>query len=137
MWLEACAVDDVAPGGVLFVHSGEREILVCNVGGDFYAVGRRCGHAHAPLERGSLDGPYLTCPVHYVQFDVRTGEALNGPVPRRSPGPAALGAQQRSGVQSPRTGHEEATHDLPTYPVRVRDGMVEVEADRAGAAPAG
>lgn len=129
MWFEACAVDDVAPGGVVYVRSGEREILVCNVDGDLYAVGRRCGHVHAPLERGSLDGPYLTCPVHYVQFDVRTGEALNGPVPRRSPEPPAPEAQQRSGVQSTLTGHEEAVHDLPTYAVRVRDGMVEVEVE--------
>jgi nitrite reductase/ring-hydroxylating ferredoxin subunit len=35
----------------------------------------------APLEMGTLDGHYVTCPMHHVQFDVRTGEALNRPVP--------------------------------------------------------
>lgn len=58
-----------------------REIVVCNVGGTYYAVDRRCGHMNAPLELGTLDGTYLTCPMHCAQFDVSTGEAISGPVP--------------------------------------------------------
>lgn len=118
MWSQACAAADVAPGGVLYVDIGGTEVLVCNVSGTLHAVGRRCGHVHAPLERGPLDGPYLTCPVHCVQFDVRTGEALNPPV---------LGA--KGGERKPQDDHVE---DLPTYQARVRDGMVEVEVPSAG-----
>ena len=113
MWLEACAADDVVPGGISYLRLGETEVLVCNVDGDFHAVGRRCGHVHAPLERGTLDGAYLTCPVHFVQFDVRTGEALSKPVSRR-----------HAAARKPDDDH---VHDLPKYAARVREGVVEVE----------
>ena len=57
------------------------EIVLCNCGGKYYAIQRRCGHMNAPLEKGTLDGTYLTCPMHCVQFDVTNGEVLSGPVP--------------------------------------------------------
>jgi nitrite reductase/ring-hydroxylating ferredoxin subunit len=58
-----------------------RELVICNCGGSFYAIDRRCGHMNAPLEMGTLDGTILTCAMHCAQFDVTTGEALSGPVP--------------------------------------------------------
>ncbi len=73
--------DDVAPGGMKAVEVNGREIVVCNCGGSFYAVDRRCGHMNSPLDMGTLDGAVLTCPMHCARFDVTTGEALAGPVP--------------------------------------------------------
>jgi phytoene dehydrogenase-like protein len=46
-----------------------------------HAVDRRCGHMNGPLEMGALDGTILTCPMHHVQFDVTSGQALNHPIP--------------------------------------------------------
>jgi nitrite reductase/ring-hydroxylating ferredoxin subunit len=57
------------------------EIVICNNGGKYYAIQRRCGHMNAPLDMGTLDGIYLTCPMHCAQFDITNGEALSGPVP--------------------------------------------------------
>ena len=57
------------------------EIVICNCGGIYYAIQRRCGHMDAPLDIGTLDGIYLTCPMHCAQFDITNGEALSGPVP--------------------------------------------------------
>ena len=39
-----------------------------------------CGHKNAPLSRGKLDGYLIECPLHFAQFDVRTGHLVNGPV---------------------------------------------------------
>ena len=64
-----------------FVRAGGREIVVCNCDGQLFAIDRRCGHMSGPLELGTLDGKIVTCPMHQVQFDVATGEALNLPVP--------------------------------------------------------
>ncbi|HNX73549.1 MAG TPA: Rieske 2Fe-2S domain-containing protein [Spirochaetales bacterium] len=58
-----------------------KELLICNAGGTFYALDRRCTHKNAAMEKGTLDGTILTCPAHCAQFDVRTGEALSNPVP--------------------------------------------------------
>lgn len=81
MRVEVARAGELAPGGMKVVTVGDREIVVCNCDGRYYAVDRRCGHMNGPLEMGSLDGTILTCPMHHVQFDVTTGAALNHPVP--------------------------------------------------------
>jgi nitrite reductase/ring-hydroxylating ferredoxin subunit len=72
---------EIASGGMKAVEIDGRQIVICNVGGTFHAIDRRCGHMNAPLERGTLEGSILTCAMHCAQFDVTTGEPLAGPVP--------------------------------------------------------
>ena len=59
--------------------NGERRVLA-NVEGVFYAISDVCGHRNAPLSRGRLQGYVIECPLHFAQFDVRTGELVSGPV---------------------------------------------------------
>ena len=71
---------DLLPGQMKWVAvDGERRVLA-NVEGTFYAISDVCGHRNAPLSRGKLDGYLIECPLHFAQFDVRTGELVNGPV---------------------------------------------------------
>ena len=71
---------ELSPGRMKWVAvNGERRVLA-NVEGTFYAISDVCGHRNAPLSRGRLDGYLIECPLHYAQFDVRTGELVNGPV---------------------------------------------------------
>ena len=73
-------ISDLSPGQMKWVAvNGERRVLA-NVEGKFYAISDVCGHRNAPLSRGKLDGYLIECPLHYAQFDVRTGELVNGPV---------------------------------------------------------
>jgi nitrite reductase/ring-hydroxylating ferredoxin subunit len=81
MLVEVAKAGEIASGGLKFVKAGGQEIVVCNCDGRYYAVDRRCGHMNGPLEMGALDGTILTCPMHHVQFDVTTGQALNHPIP--------------------------------------------------------
>jgi nitrite reductase/ring-hydroxylating ferredoxin subunit len=116
MFIKAIASGEIAPGGMKAVTLNGREIVLCNYEGTFYAVERACGHAKARLERGALTGWILTCPLHYAQFDIRSGEALSGPVPKapesRHADPAAPALK---------------TAGLRTWLVRVEDGSVFVE----------
>jgi len=80
-FIKAISTGDIAPGGMKAVVLEGNEIVICNSGGKFYAIQRRCGHMNAPLDMGTLDGIYLTCPMHCAQFDITNGEALSGPVP--------------------------------------------------------
>ena len=80
-FVKAIKAAEVSKGGMKAVELSGRELVICNCGGRFYAVDRRCGHMNAPLEMGTLDGSILTCAMHCAQFDVTTGEALSGPVP--------------------------------------------------------
>jgi nitrite reductase/ring-hydroxylating ferredoxin subunit len=53
---------------------------VGNAGGSDFAVSRRCRHQLADLSRGSVDEQgCLVCPWHGSQYDVRTGEMVQGP----------------------------------------------------------
>ncbi|MBI4287475.1 MAG: Rieske 2Fe-2S domain-containing protein [Chloroflexi bacterium] len=81
MLVKLAEVGEIAPGGMKLVEAGGEEIVLCNCGGKYFALARRCGHMNSPLEMGSLDGTILTCPMHHVQFNVTTGEALNYPIP--------------------------------------------------------
>jgi nitrite reductase/ring-hydroxylating ferredoxin subunit len=80
-FIKALRTDEIAPGGMKPVELEGNEIIICNCGGNYYAVQQRCGHMNAPLDMGTLDSTYLTCPMHCVQFDVTNGEALSSPVP--------------------------------------------------------
>jgi 3-phenylpropionate/trans-cinnamate dioxygenase ferredoxin subunit len=55
------------------------EVLLCNVGGEIYAVEDICTHDGGALDQGQLDGARIECPRHGATFDVRTGEALTLP----------------------------------------------------------
>jgi 3-phenylpropionate/trans-cinnamate dioxygenase ferredoxin component len=73
-------VDELSPGHMKWVAvNGDRRVLA-NVDGMFYAISDVCGHRNAPLSRGKLQGYVIECPLHFAQFDIRTGELISGPV---------------------------------------------------------
>jgi len=75
-------VSDLAPGGMRAVRHGGVALLLCNVGGEIYAVENVCSHAAVPLDEGELQGCELECRYHGAVFDVRTGAALARPALR-------------------------------------------------------
>ena len=71
---------ELAPGQMKWVAVNGERLVLANVEGTYYAINDVCGHRNAPLSRGKLDGYLIECPLHFAQFDVRTGELVNGPV---------------------------------------------------------
>jgi 3-phenylpropionate/trans-cinnamate dioxygenase ferredoxin subunit len=55
------------------------EILIINIGNNFYAIENCCTHRKGDLSKGSLESHFLTCPVHGSKFDVTTGKNVKGP----------------------------------------------------------
>jgi nitrite reductase/ring-hydroxylating ferredoxin subunit len=70
---------ELSPGAMKWVALDRERVLIANVGGVFYALRDACGHRQAPLSKGTLDGHVIECPLHFAQFDVRTGKLLSGP----------------------------------------------------------
>ena len=85
-----------------FVVDG-REIVICHTRDGVFALDNICTHAHARLCEGRLRATRLVCPLHGASFDIRDGRVLGAP----------------------------AVVPLPTYPVRVVDGTIEVSLTRA------
>jgi len=124
-YVPAIRAAEIAPGGMLPVTLEGREIVVCHCeDGTFYAVARRCGHMNAPLDKGTLEGTILTCPLHCARFDVTTGAVLGGPLPTYTGNDPALPRV------APRLKNEAGlmahihTEPIATYATRLEDGWV-------------
>jgi len=95
---------DIAPaselpnGERLFLEVGGRAIVIFNIAGQIFAIGDICTHDDGPLGDGDLEGYNIVCPRHGAEFDVRTGKVMQMP----------------------------AVVDVPAYPVKVVDGMIQV-----------
>ena len=83
--------------GPLRLETAGCAVLLALVDGDVHAVEDACRHRGTALSGGLLRDGVVTCPAHLWQYDVRTG--------RR---------------------HDTAGEPLPTYPVEVVDGKVQV-----------
>ena len=73
------ALSEIAPGTTKRVVAGGNELLLCNAGGNVYAIEDVCTHDGGPLDQGELEGETVVCPRHGATFDVRTGDALTLP----------------------------------------------------------
>jgi len=79
-FVAVAGVSELAPGEMKFAAVDRERIVLANVEGSFYALRDVCGHRNAPLSRGRLDGCVIECPLHFAQFDIRTGKLIDGPV---------------------------------------------------------
>jgi 3-phenylpropionate/trans-cinnamate dioxygenase ferredoxin component len=67
---------DVPIGKMKKVNVDNKDILIANVNGVFYALNNRCPHMGGSLADGNLEGDVVTCPRHSSQFNVKTGTAV-------------------------------------------------------------
>jgi len=97
-YLEIAPESELPNGERMFVDIGDTPIVIFNIAGTLYAIGDVCTHDDGPLGDGDVDGFNVVCPRHGAEFDVRTGKVTSMP----------------------------AVVDIPAYPVRVVDGMIEL-----------
>ena len=92
-----CRASELEPGSARLVLIDGKEIALFFLDGEYHAMEDHCLHAGGPLHEGELDGRIVICPWHHWRFDLRDGSCnLNPKV------------------------------NLETYPVRVRDGFIEI-----------
>ena len=77
-----CVADksDIGMGKMKKVALANREILIVNVNGAYYAVDNMCTHFGGDLSEGVLEGNIVTCPNHQATFDVTNGKVVSPPV---------------------------------------------------------
>lgn len=75
-WLSACSAGELQPGDRREVTLPDGKlILLVRTSEEIFACCADCPHQDTPLIDAPLDGTLLTCPVHFWQWDLRTGEA--------------------------------------------------------------
>ncbi len=89
---------ELLPGERLYVTIDDAQLIVFNIAGMLYAIGDVCSHDGNLLDDAPVEGNVIVCPRHGARFDIRNGKAVALP----------------------------AVVDIPAYPVRVRDGQIEV-----------
>jgi 3-phenylpropionate/trans-cinnamate dioxygenase ferredoxin subunit len=101
-FVDVCALSAVPENASVPFEANGRRLLLCNSGGEIFAIADRCTHAAWDLAGAELRAGEIVCALHGARFDVRTGEATARP----------------------------ASKPIDTYAVRVREGRVQVRVPR-------
>ena len=97
-YFEIAPASELPNGERLFVEIEGKPIVIFNIAGKYFSIGDVCSHDDGPVGEGDIEGYNITCPRHGAEFDIRTGKVMQMP----------------------------AVVDIPAYPVRVVDGMIQV-----------
>ena len=97
-FVDIAPLSELPTGERLFLEVEGTAIVIFNIAGQLFAIGDICTHDDGPLGDGDLEGFNIVCPRHGGEFDVQTGKAVQLP----------------------------AVVDIPAYPVKVVDGMIQV-----------
>lgn len=73
-WTYIMQQSALPPGEMQRHEGGPEPVMVCNVGGEFFAVQDTCTHGQWALSDGYLDGDVIECSLHFGKFCVRTGK---------------------------------------------------------------
>jgi 3-phenylpropionate/trans-cinnamate dioxygenase ferredoxin component len=97
-WVDVAAENEIPPGAWRTIDVDGTDVAVFNLDGAYYAIEDVCTHDGGVLTGGEVDGDVIVCPRHGARFSIRTGEVLAPP----------------------------AYEDVPTFPVRIEGGIVQV-----------
>lgn len=99
-WHNVIAVDKLAQGERAFLDLDDgTRVAVFNLNGDYAAIESMCTHAMFELDDAPVEGDKIICPLHGAQFCLRTGKVCTPP----------------------------AYEDLKTFPVRIVEGMIQIQ----------
>ena len=79
-WTRVCGSDDIGVGArrEAMLDNGQL-VLVVRTADFLRACPADCPHQETPLlDEGIIEGNILTCPTHFWQWDLATGEPLGG-----------------------------------------------------------
>jgi nitrite reductase/ring-hydroxylating ferredoxin subunit len=106
-WHKTGVAYDAFPAGAMReVNLGGTPVLLVRLASDVRATDAICTHEGGILAEGRLSGDKIVCPEHSATFDALTGRVVADP-----------DGEPPSGKIQP----------LSVYPVRISDGMVEVD----------
>src|SRR2546422_10946917 len=77
--VQICTVADLEDNTMRRLVLNGQEILLAKEGDRYFAVSERCTHRGGPLSEGKIAGLSVTCPLHFGEFNIQTGEATSHP----------------------------------------------------------
>lgn len=98
-WISTVPTSALDGEDMASAQAGKVWVALYHAEGEYYASAVLCTHGQASLADGYLEDFLIECPLHQGTFDIRTGEAVGAP----------------------------CTVPVRTFPVRIADGIIEVE----------
>ncbi len=74
-----CKHDEVMPGEMKKIETDIGELLLFNRAGTFFVTDDKCTHGTASLSEGDYFDDTVSCPRHWGEFNIITGEATAPP----------------------------------------------------------
>jgi nitrite reductase/ring-hydroxylating ferredoxin subunit len=102
-------------GTMTDVAVGDETVLLVRLDDGYHAMQERCPHRRAHLSNGTLADGVITCPWHGSRFEASTGRNL-------------AWVANLPGIVVPFVKLFAPPKDLRTYPVKVEDGQVWIDA---------
>jgi nitrite reductase/ring-hydroxylating ferredoxin subunit len=127
-YVEAGKVSEISNGNMKHVEINEKEIVIANLDGKFYAFADRCGHMNARLSRGNINQNVVTCPFHAAKFDITSGKKIAEPVLEIPPGMDPLPPTWQKYMEF--VGQEMQyikTYDQETYEVKIEGDSIKIK----------
>ncbi len=75
-YVKVAQTTELPPGSKKKISLGNKDILLTNFEGTYYALDNRCPHMGGSLFDGKLEGNHIICPKHGSVFDVKTGRVV-------------------------------------------------------------
>ena len=133
----ALALTELPVGAMKRVSRGDLDLLVAHTDDGLMAIEDRCPHMSAPFSEGRLDGCVVHCPLHRGSFDARDGAVVTFPttggldadgeyVPTWTPEGSKAKPPLRPDEPKARARAMTRVRRLRYYPLRVRDGVIEI-----------
>lgn len=133
----ALSLAELPPGTTTRISRGDLDLLLAHTGDGLIATDDRCPHMSAPFSEGRLEDCTLHCPLHRGAFDVRNGEVVTFPTtggldadgeyrPTWTPSGSKAKPPLRPDEPKARARALTRVRRLRYYPLRVRDGVIEV-----------
>ncbi len=133
----AVPLAELPAGTMQRVSRGDLDLLVAHTEAGLIATDDRCPHMSAPLSEGRLEGCVVHCPLHRGSFDARDGTVVTFPttggldadgtyVPTWKPAGADPKPTLRPDDPKARARAKTRVRRLRYYPLRVRDGAIEI-----------
>ena len=72
--IQVALTQDISVGQMKGFIVENKQILVANVAGKYYAMDAICSHLGGYLPAGTLNNNIVICPAHSAQYDVTTGK---------------------------------------------------------------
>ena len=71
-------IGDVPAGDSSVIEVDGERVALFNIDGEYHALDNVCPHQGGPLGKGRVEDNCVYCPWHGWQFDVETGEHVQG-----------------------------------------------------------